>query len=108
MGSSRGLRLDSEDPSPRQAAKRALTPRSHSCRLVRICRSIFQNVELKVSHIGARLSMDGKRCWLDNFFVEPLWRSVRYEDVYLKTYDSIGAATFAWVPDLNYPELSLR
>lgn len=52
--------------------------------------------------------MDGKRCWLDNFFVEPLWRSVRYEDVYLKTYDSIGAATFAWVPDLNYPELSLR
>lgn len=108
MGSSRGLRLDSEDPSPRQAANRALTPRSHSCRLVRFCRSIFQNVELKVSRTGARLSMNGKRCWRDNFSVEPLWRNARYEDGYLKTYDSTGAATFAWVPDLNYPELSSR
>ena len=57
-----------------------------------------------VSRIGARLSMHGKRCWRDNFFVERLWRSVKYEDVYLKAYDSIGAATFAWVPGVNYPE----
>ena len=48
--------------------------------------------------------MNGKRCWRDNFFVEPLWRNARYEDGYLKTYDSIGAATFAWVPGVNYPE----
>jgi len=39
-----------------------------------------------------RISMDGKGRWLDNVFIERLWRSVKYEDVYLKAYDSIGAA----------------
>ena len=38
-----------------------------------------------------RISMDGKGRWLDNVFIERLWRSVKYEDVYLKAYDSIGA-----------------
>jgi putative transposase len=36
--------------------------------------------------------MDGKGCWRDNVFVERLWRSVKYEDVYLKAYDSVSAA----------------
>ena len=36
--------------------------------------------------------MDGKGCWRDNVFVERLWRSVKYEEVYLKAYDSVGAA----------------
>ncbi len=35
-----------------------------------------------------RISMDGKRCWVDNVFVERLWHSVKYEEVYLKAYDS--------------------
>ena len=39
-----------------------------------------------------RISMDGKRCWVDNVFVERLWRSVKYEEVYLKAYDSIVEA----------------
>ncbi|WP_419645374.1 IS3 family transposase, partial [Thiolapillus sp.] len=39
-----------------------------------------------------RISMDGKRRWVDNVFVERLWRSVKYEEVYLKAYDSIGEA----------------
>jgi len=39
-----------------------------------------------------RISMDGRGRWLDNVFVERLWRSVKYEDVYLKAYDSIPAA----------------
>ena len=39
-----------------------------------------------------RISMDGKGRWVDNVFVERLWRSVKYEEVYLKAYDSIGAA----------------
>ena len=39
-----------------------------------------------------RISMDGKGCWRDNVFVERLWRSVKYEDVYLKAYDSVSAA----------------
>jgi len=33
--------------------------------------------------------MDGRGRWLDNVFIERLWRSVKYEDVYLKAYDSI-------------------
>ena len=38
------------------------------------------------------LSMDGKGAWRDNVFVERLWRSVKYERVYLKAYESVSAA----------------
>ena len=38
------------------------------------------------------ISMDGKGAWRDNVFVERLWRSVKYERVYLKAYDSVSAA----------------
>ena len=38
------------------------------------------------------ISMDGKGAWRDNVFVERLWRSVKYEEVYLKAYDSAGEA----------------
>lgn len=41
---------------------------------------------------GCKLSMDGRGAWRDNVFVERLWRSVKYERVYLKVYDSVGAA----------------
>jgi putative transposase len=41
---------------------------------------------------GCRLSMDGRGAWRDNVFVERLWRSVKYERVYLKAYDSVSAA----------------
>ena len=41
---------------------------------------------------GCALSMDGRGAWRDNVFVERLWRSVKYERVYLKAYDSVGAA----------------
>jgi putative transposase len=41
---------------------------------------------------GCKLSMDGRGAWRDNVFVERLWRSVKYERVYLKAYDSVGAA----------------
>jgi putative transposase len=36
--------------------------------------------------------MDGKGCWRDNVFVERLWRSIKYEEVYLHAYDTISAA----------------
>jgi putative transposase len=39
-----------------------------------------------------QLSMDGRGAWRDNVFVERLWRSVKYERVYLKAYDSVSAA----------------
>jgi len=41
---------------------------------------------------GCKLSMDGRGAWRDNVFVERLWRSVKYERVYLKAYDSVSAA----------------
>jgi putative transposase len=39
-----------------------------------------------------RLSMDGKGRWVDNVFVERLWKSVKYEEVYLHAYDSVSQA----------------
>jgi len=45
---------------------------------------------LKQHHI--RISMDGKGCWRDNVFVERLWRTVKYEEVYLRAYDSVSQA----------------
>lgn len=47
--------------------------------------------ETLLSH-GIRISMDGQGRWIDNVFVERLWRSVKYEEVYLKAYDSISEA----------------
>jgi putative transposase len=41
---------------------------------------------------GCKLSMDGRGAWRDNVFVERLWRSVKYERVYLKAYDAVSAA----------------
>jgi len=38
------------------------------------------------------VSMDGRGAWRDNVFVERLWRSVKYEEVYLRAYDSVGEA----------------
>jgi putative transposase len=38
------------------------------------------------------ISMDGRGAWRDNVFVERLWRSVKYEEVYLRAYDSVAAA----------------
>ena len=38
------------------------------------------------------ISMDGKGAWRDNVFVERLWRSVKYEEVYLKAYDTVSVA----------------
>ena len=42
------------------------------------------------------ISMDGKGRWVDNVFVERLWRSVKYEDVYLHAYEGSGGAA-CWI-----------
>ena len=41
---------------------------------------------------GIAISMDGKGAWRDNVFVERLWRSIKYEEVYLHAYDSVSEA----------------
>jgi putative transposase len=38
------------------------------------------------------ISMDGRGAWRDNVFVERLWRSVKYEEVYLRAYDTVAEA----------------
>jgi putative transposase len=45
---------------------------------------------LKAHHVA--ISMDGKGRWIDNVFIERLWRSVKYEEVYLKAYTSLTEA----------------
>ena len=45
---------------------------------------------LKAHHI--QISMDGRGCWRDNVLIERVWRSLKYEEVYLKAYDSMAVA----------------
>jgi putative transposase len=45
-----------------------------------------------VQQHGIQLSMDGQGAWRDNLFVERLWKSVKYEEVYLHAYDSVTEA----------------
>src|SRR3954452_14488827 len=49
----------------------------------------FTNVLLKA---GIAISMDGKGSWRDNVFVERLWRSIKYEEVYLRAYATVSEA----------------
>jgi putative transposase len=41
---------------------------------------------------GAKLSMDGKGAWKDNVFIERFWRTVKYEEVYLRAYETVSDA----------------
>ena len=45
-----------------------------------------------LEHNAIQISMDGKGCWRDNVFVERLWKSVKYEEVYLHGYDTVSVA----------------
>jgi putative transposase len=45
---------------------------------------------LERHHIA--ISMDGKGCWRDNVFVERLWKTIKYEEVYLHAYDTVSTA----------------
>jgi putative transposase len=49
----------------------------------------FTDILLKA---GVKISMDGKGSWRDNVFVERLWRSIKYEEVYLKAYETVTEA----------------
>ncbi len=50
---------------------------------------VFTEVLLKA---GIAISMDGRGAWRDNIFVDRLWRSVKYEEVYLKAYETVSEA----------------
>jgi putative transposase len=49
-----------------------------------------------------RISMDGRGCWRDNVFIERLWKSVKYEEVYLRAYDSVDAARKSLAAYFNF------
>ncbi len=51
---------------------------------------------------GITISMDGKGCWRDNVFIERLWKSLKYEEVYLHAYDSAGHARGALLRYLDF------
>jgi putative transposase len=53
---------------------------------------------------GIAISMDGKGRWMDNVFIERLWRSVKHEDIYLREYatiDDLIAGLARWFSDYN-------
>ena len=43
----------------------------------------------KITSLGIKVSMDGKGRWMDNVFIERLWRSVKHEDIYLRAYATL-------------------
>jgi putative transposase len=49
----------------------------------------FTNI---LTNHGIRISMDGQGRWRDNVFIERLWKTVKYQEVYLKAYESISDA----------------
>src|SRR6201984_3445318 len=53
---------------------------------------------------GVRISMDGRGRWMDNVFIERLWRSLKHEDIYLKGYGDgreAKAGIAAWIAFYN-------
>jgi putative transposase len=47
----------------------------------------------RLTDLGVKISMDGKGRWMDNVFIERLWRSLKYEDIYLREYGTIKEIT---------------
>ena len=45
----------------------------------------------RLTELGVAISMDGRGRWMDNVFIERLWRSVKYEEIYLKEHATIPA-----------------
>ena len=67
--------------------------------------------ELKAN--GIKISMDGKGRWMDNVFIERLWRSLKYECVYLNAFDDLKDAKAklnTWIEYYNHerPHSSLK
>ena len=54
----------------------------------------FTSVELTqlLKDNGIVISMDGRGCWRDNVFVERLWKSIKYKEIYLRSYDTVSKA----------------
>ena len=47
---------------------------------------------MDILNVGVRIRMNGQGRWMDNVFIERLWRSLKYEEVYLKAYETVTGA----------------
>jgi putative transposase len=56
------------------------------------CVETLEDALARYASNGIAISVDSKGAWRDNVFVERLWRSVKYEEVYLRAYDSVSDA----------------
>jgi putative transposase len=45
----------------------------------------------RLAELGVKISMDGRGRWMDNVFIERLWRSVKYEEIYIKEHSTVTA-----------------
>ena len=60
--------------------------------------------------VGVRISMDGRGRWMDNVFIERLWRSLKYECVYLNAFETgseLRAGLGRWITYLQRPATAL-
>ena len=73
-----------EEALPCTASRRSSTPTSSQFTSADFSGLLLEN--------AIAISMDGRGAWRDNVFVERLWRSVKYEEVYLRAYDSVVEA----------------
>ncbi|WP_283179267.1 IS3 family transposase [Gemmobacter sp. 24YEA27] len=59
----------------------------------------------RLKRVGTRISMDGKGCCIDNVFIDRLWRSLKYECVYLRAWETgsqAKAAIGSWITFYNH------
>jgi len=72
-----------------------------ACGWVYLCAIVDWASRRILSH-RVSISMDGKGAWRDNVFVERLWRSIKYEEVYLHAYDSVNDAKAGLARYINF------
>ena len=80
--------FNTDGPGPRPVASLGL-PRRPAPQGSQFTSEDFTRV---LKNYDIKISMDGKGRWVDNVFVERLWKSVKYEHVYLHAYDSVADA----------------
>ena len=95
----------SSTPTPRRSAdRRSCGRRIHG--LLPMDGSQFTSSRFTglLRHAGVRISMDGQGRWLDNVFIERLWRSLKYECVYLHAFETgseLRAGLSRWIGYYN-------
>jgi hypothetical protein len=67
-------------------------------------RGVFRGVGLKVGPTTPQTFTDGKGSYRDDVFVERLWRSVKYEEVYFRAYQTVSDARASIRPPLQPPQ----